>query len=74
MDYPTTPDGRYFVVKGRLWRCTNPALEESTRQALVKQLMAARRAVKTAQQQDNEIALKAARERVHQGFVAQIGL
>lgn len=24
--YPTTPDGRYFVVKGQLWRCTNPSL------------------------------------------------
>jgi hypothetical protein len=22
------PDGRYFVVKGRLWRCSNPALGE----------------------------------------------
>lgn len=22
MHYPTTPDGRYFVVKGRLWRVT----------------------------------------------------
>ena len=25
--YPTTPDGRYFVVRGRLWRASNPALE-----------------------------------------------
>ena len=24
--YPVTPDGRYFVVRGRLWRCANPAL------------------------------------------------
>ena len=22
--YPVTPDGRYFVVRGRLWRMTNP--------------------------------------------------
>lgn len=28
----STPDGRYFVVKGQLWRCTNPALDEATRQ------------------------------------------
>ena len=21
---PSPPDGRYFVVKRRLWRCTNP--------------------------------------------------
>jgi len=23
--YPQTPDGRYFVAKGRLWRKTDPA-------------------------------------------------
>jgi hypothetical protein len=43
--YPTTPDGRYFVVRGRLWRCTNPALDEATRAPLVSELMAARYAV-----------------------------
>lgn len=21
---PVTPDGRYFVVRGQLWRCTSP--------------------------------------------------
>ena len=42
--YPTTPDGRYFVVKGRLWRCTNPALEPEVKQKLVRELMEARRA------------------------------
>jgi len=30
--YPTTPDGRYFVVRGRLWRCTDPSLSEAERQ------------------------------------------
>lgn len=45
---PVTPDGRYFVVKDQLWRCSNPALGEDERQALVSQLMAARRAVKAA--------------------------
>ena len=44
--YPDTPDGRYFVVKGRLWRRSNPAIDELTRTALVKDLMAARRAVR----------------------------
>ncbi|TLF53090.1 hypothetical protein FEI13_03040 [Halomonas urmiana] len=29
----TTPDGRYPVVRGRLWRCTNPELPEAQRQA-----------------------------------------
>ena len=38
-DYPDTPDGRYFVVKGRLWRRSNPAVDEVTRAALVQELM-----------------------------------
>ena len=45
---PTTPDGRYFVVKQQLWRCSNPALLEGDRQRWVKALMTARRAVKSA--------------------------
>ena len=48
MNPPTTPDGRYFVVRGRLWRATHPALPEPVRGELVQQLMHARRAVKTA--------------------------
>ena len=46
--YPDTPDGRYFVVRGRLWRKSNPALDEETRQALIRELMSARRAVRDA--------------------------
>lgn len=46
--YPTTPDGRYFVVRGRLWRKANPALPEAERQHLVAALMAARRGVMVA--------------------------
>ena len=38
-----TPDGRYLVVRGRLWRATNPHLPEEQRQAAVRALMAARR-------------------------------
>jgi hypothetical protein len=45
---PTTPDGRYFVVNGQLWRCSNPLLTEDVRQRLVNELMAARREVKSA--------------------------
>ncbi len=45
-EYPATPDGRYFVVRGRLWRKANPALAEERRDVLVKQLMAARRALR----------------------------
>lgn len=44
--YPTTPDGRYFVVRGRLWRKANPHLTADVRDALVKQLMDARRALR----------------------------
>lgn len=43
-----TPDGRYIVVRGRLWRTANPALPEDVREAIVKELMAARRAVAVA--------------------------
>jgi hypothetical protein len=46
--YPVTPDGRYFVVRGKLWRRTNPTLPEDTRKRLVHELMAARRAVAVA--------------------------
>ena len=42
--YPVTPDGRYFVVRGRLWRKTNPSLGEEERVALVADLMKARKA------------------------------
>lgn len=44
--HPTTPDGRYFVVRGRLWRKSNPQLSADERDALVKQLMDARRALR----------------------------
>ncbi len=40
--YPNTPDGRYFVAKGVLWRCTNPALSDGERRAQVKALMKGR--------------------------------
>lgn len=40
MKHPTTPDGRYFVVRGRLWRCTNPLLDPEQRGILVRRLMA----------------------------------
>lgn len=68
--YPVTPDGRYFVVKGRLWRCTNPHLDEPTRQRYVKELMQARRQVKQAKRSEDTIALKQARNQVHTAKVA----
>jgi len=62
--HPTTPDGRYFVVKGQLWRCTNPSLSECERQRLVHDLMDARRAVKRAKRLGDSSMLKSARSRV----------
>lgn len=43
MRAPVTPDGRYFVVRGRLWRTTDPSLSEERRRELVAALMDARR-------------------------------
>ncbi len=40
--YPETPDGRYFVSKGRLWRKTDPSLDPGERRAAIKELMQAR--------------------------------
>jgi len=46
--HPVTPDGRYFVVRGRLWRCSDPALSEDRRTALQHELMSAMRAKRAA--------------------------
>ena len=64
MRYPVTPDGRYFVVRGRLWRCTNPSLDRQARDALTRELMAARRAKQDAMRRDNPASRMTARERV----------
>ncbi|WP_082925442.1 hypothetical protein [Erythrobacter neustonensis] len=70
MNHPVTPDGRYFVVRGRLWRCSDPALSAPDRARLVKQLMAARRGVRTALQNGDEASLAAARSDVQSAKVA----
>ncbi|QDH34286.1 hypothetical protein [Porphyrobacter sp. YT40] len=70
MKHPVTPDGRYFVVRGRLWRCSDPALPEAHRAKLVETLMAARRAVKAALQTGDEASLAAARREVHSAKLA----
>ncbi|TDR90226.1 hypothetical protein [Enterovirga rhinocerotis] len=44
-DPPVTPDGRYIVVRGRLWRRSNPNLPEPERARHVAALMDARRRV-----------------------------
>lgn len=60
--YPETPDGRYFVVRGRLWRCANPALAPETRQELVEDLTSAHRAISDAKQIHDADALSRARQ------------
>ncbi|OLU23636.1 hypothetical protein BVH03_21445 [Pseudomonas sp. PA15(2017)] len=67
----TTPDGRYLVIRGRLWRLSNPALSESRRQVLVNELMDARRLVKAAKAADDAAALARARAQVQ---AAKVGL
>lgn len=62
-DFPHTPDGRYFVASGKLWRCADPRLTPAGRKALTKNLMDARRKVKEVQ--NNETRLKAARRAVN---------
>lgn len=68
--HPVTPDGRYFVVKGQLWRCSNPSLDEEVRQRLVDALMAARREVKNAKGSQDASQLKRARAKVQMAKVA----
>lgn len=64
--YPATPDGRYFLVKGRLWRLSNPELAPEERERLVKQLMTARRQVGAARKTGDQDAERAARAAVDQ--------
>jgi hypothetical protein len=59
-----TPDGRYLIVRGRLWRASNPMLDPAQRQHLVDALMDARRAVRRAKSSGDAAALRAARAQV----------
>lgn len=61
---PRTPDGRYFVVRGRLWRLSDPALSAEKREALVAELMSARRDVGLNRRAGNLDGLRQARARV----------
>ncbi len=62
--YPVTPDGRYFVVRGRLWRTSNPDLAPARRQELVDRLMQARRQVGLARKAGDQDAERSARAAV----------
>jgi hypothetical protein len=61
------PGGAYFIVNGRRWRRSDPAIPESLRQEIVNELMAARRAVGAAGHVKDE---KAARARVNDAKLA----
>lgn len=59
-----TPDGRYIIVRGRLWRKSDPSLPEETRQRLTDELMDARRDVGAALRAGDPAAERHARQRV----------
>ena len=61
---PVTPDGRYMVVRGRLWRRSDPGLAPDLRAALVQALMDARRGVGAARREADPAAEAAARAAV----------
>jgi hypothetical protein len=61
MPFAVTLDGRYIVVRGRLWRCTNPDLPENMRQHLVAELMKARRQKCAALRAKDQVGVKVAR-------------
>ena len=65
-----TPDGRYIIVRRRLWRAANPHLPEEDRARLVTELMQARRAVGAALKAGDIKAEREARGRVHGAKVA----
>lgn len=65
-----TPDGRYLIVRGRLWRRANPALPEADRVAWVSALMDARRTVGAALRTGDDEALRSARVAVNAAKVA----
>lgn len=67
---PRTPDGRYLVVRGRLWRATNPSLSEADRARLTRELMAARSAVGRARRAGDREALAEAGQAVDAAKIA----
>lgn len=64
MQYPVTPDGRYFVVRGRLWRMSDPSLSDDDREKLVSKLMSGRRGVAEANRSGDVAAMREARATV----------
>jgi hypothetical protein len=65
------PDEHFFVVDGRRWRRTDPALPEDVAAALRSHLGRGRNAVKRAKRTGDDDALEAAR---HRNGLAKHGL
>jgi hypothetical protein len=55
-----TPDGRYIVVHGRLWRRHRPDLEPVERDRLLRDLMEARRSLRIGRRSGDRALLAAA--------------
>ena len=68
--HPVTSDGRYFVVRGRLWRCTDPNLASDRRASLTRELMSARRAKGAAMRAGDAAGREAARLQVEAAKMA----
>ncbi|BAM03713.1 hypothetical protein [Phycisphaera mikurensis] len=68
---PRTPDGRYLVVRGRLWRATDPSLGPAEAARLKSDLGKARADVRAARRAGDAEALAEAGRRVD---AAKVGL
>ncbi len=68
---PAEPDDHFFVVDGRRWRRTDPAIPEDVAAALRSHLGRGRNAVGQAKRAGDEEALAAAR---HRNGLAKHGL
>ena len=68
---PRTPDGRYIVVRGRLWRATDPSLDPAEEARLKSELGRARSDVGAARRAGDAEALADAGRRVD---AAKVGL
>ena len=64
LDALRTPDDRYLIVRERLWRAGNPHLATEEHKQWTANLMAARRAVKTARSHKDDQATRRARAEV----------
>jgi hypothetical protein len=59
-----TPDGRYTVIQGRLWRAPNPTLSAELKVRYTRELLNGRRAMKAAKVTGDEEAIASARRLV----------